>query len=58
MYTIQEKKNLFQGSDLLLHKIQMYMYLGVNNNKAYYYIMILFKQFYWLSCCHLTFPKI
>ena len=24
----------------------------------YYYIMILFKQFYWLSCCHLTFRKI
>jgi hypothetical protein len=23
-----------------------------------YYIMILFKQFYWLSCCHLTFRKI
>ena len=25
---------------------------------VYYYIMILFKQFYWLSCCHLTFRKI
>ena len=24
----------------------------------YYYMMILFKQFYWLSCCHLTFRKI
>ena len=23
-----------------------------------YYIMILFKQFDWLSCCHLTFRKI
>jgi hypothetical protein len=23
-----------------------------------YYIMILFKQFYWLSCCHLTFRQI
>ena len=23
-----------------------------------YYILILFKQFYWLSCCHLTFLKI
>jgi len=27
-------------------------------NKYPYYIMILFKQFYWLSCCHLTFRKI
>jgi hypothetical protein len=25
---------------------------------VYYYIMILFKQFYWRSCCHLTFHKI
>jgi hypothetical protein len=24
----------------------------------YYYIMILFKQLYWSSCCHLTFRKI
>ena len=24
----------------------------------FYYILILFKQFYWLSCCHLTFRKI
>jgi hypothetical protein len=23
-----------------------------------YYIMILSKQLYWLSCCHLTFRKI
>ena len=23
----------------------------------FYYIMVLFKQFYWLSCCHLTFVK-
>ena len=23
-----------------------------------YYIMILFKHLYWLSCCHLTFRKI
>ena len=23
-----------------------------------YYIMVLFKQLYWLSCCHLTFRKI
>jgi hypothetical protein len=27
-------------------------------DNIYYYIMILFKQFYWLSCCHLTFRKI
>ena len=27
-------------------------------NNFNYYIMILFKQFYWLSCCHLTFRKI
>ena len=27
-------------------------------NKTVYYIMILFKQFYWLSWCHLTFRKI
>jgi hypothetical protein len=27
-------------------------------DKLFYYIMILFKQFYWLSCCHLTFRKI
>ena len=25
---------------------------------VYYYKMILFKLFYWLSCCHLTFRKI
>ena len=25
---------------------------------VYYYIMILFKQLYWLSCCHLTFRKL
>jgi hypothetical protein len=29
-----------------------------NYNYWSYYIMILFKQFYWLSCCHLTFRKI
>ena len=27
-------------------------------DNIYYYIMILFKQFYWPSCCHLTFRKI
>jgi hypothetical protein len=27
-------------------------------DNIYYYIMILFKQFYWLSCCHLTFREI
>ena len=29
-----------------------------NNFNKHFYIMILFKQFYWLSCCHLTFRKI
>ena len=29
-----------------------------NTSDNVYYIMILFKQFYWLSCCHLTFRKI
>ena len=28
------------------------------HDNIYYYIMILFKQFYWISCCHLTFRKI
>jgi hypothetical protein len=28
------------------------------NDRSFYYIMILFKQVYWLSCCHLTFRKI
>jgi hypothetical protein len=27
-------------------------------NILVYYIMILFKQLYWLSCCHLTFRKL
>jgi hypothetical protein len=27
-------------------------------NNVCYYIVILFKQLYWLSCCHLTFRKI
>ena len=35
---------------------------NVKNNegtdKNNYYIIILFKHFYWLSCCHLTFRKI
>ena len=31
---------------------------GNMKNNHIYYIMILFKQFYWLSCCHLTFRKI
>ena len=26
-------------------------------NYTHYYMMILFKQFYWLSCCHLTSVK-
>ena len=30
----------------------------IRANIYYYYIMILFKQFYWLLCCHLTFRKI
>ena len=30
----------------------------IRANIYYYYIMILFKQFYLLSCCHLTFRKI
>ena len=25
---------------------------------GHYYIVLLFKQLYWLSCCHLTFRKI
>ena len=28
------------------------------NHNTVYYIIILFKQFYWLSCCHLTLRKI
>jgi hypothetical protein len=26
-------------------------------NYLHYYILILFKQFHWVSCCHLTFVK-
>jgi hypothetical protein len=31
------------------------IYSYIQYYKQYYYIMILFKQFDWLSCCHLTF---
>jgi hypothetical protein len=33
-------------------------YILIYDDKHVYYIMILFKQFYCLSCCHLTFRKI
>jgi hypothetical protein len=44
-----------------LDEISHYLYVHWSNrNKIHviYYIMILFKQFYWLSCCHLTLRKI
>jgi hypothetical protein len=33
-------------------------YILIYDDKHVYYIMILFKQLYCLSCCHLTFRKI
>jgi hypothetical protein len=44
---------------LLVSKVS-YCFAYFRPNYIYfYYIMILFKQFYWLSCCrHLTFRKI
>jgi hypothetical protein len=42
---------------LLLH-MQIRRYFNKICDNGYYYIMILFIQCYWLSCCHLTFRKI
>jgi hypothetical protein len=43
------------GRGLIRHVIQI---LTCNVHYIIYYIMIIFKQFYWLSCCHVTFRKI
>ena len=48
----QRKNPLFFLSVVSNHYTDPYIYIYI------YYIMILFKQFYWLSCCHLTFRKI
>ena len=47
----------------LVWKPYPFIYLRCENHihsyiKQFYYIMILFKQLYRLSCCHLTFRKI
>jgi hypothetical protein len=42
------------GRGLIRHVIQI---LTCNVHYIIYYIMIIFKQFYWLSCCHVTFRK-
>jgi hypothetical protein len=43
------------GRGLIRHVIQI---LTCNVHYIIYYIMIIFKQCYWLSCCHVTFRKI
>ena len=43
---------------LILGSIVLRYMIFTEADRSFYYIMILFKQFYWLSCCHLTFHKI
>ena len=42
-------KKMLNGRNGVTKDVRIYIYV--------YYMMILFKQFYWLSCCHLTFVK-
>ena len=51
----------FTFSNTMRRKVQDILYnysFCMRSIHGFYYIMILFKQLYWLSCCHLTFRKI
>ena len=62
---IHEGSTIYSGVILYEHHIKIAVHhckplsqKCVISCKSNYYIMVLFKQFYWLSCCHLTFRKI